>query len=32
MVSYACDPINVAKAAAIVSDELKDLQTNPDLQ
>ncbi|HKD47707.1 MAG TPA: pitrilysin family protein, partial [Rhizomicrobium sp.] len=29
LVSYACDPGNVAKAAAIVSDELKDLQTNP---
>ncbi len=29
LVSYACDPINVAKAAAIVSDELKDLQNNP---
>jgi zinc protease len=29
MISYACDPDNVAKAAAIVSNELKDLQTNP---
>ncbi|HUO01297.1 MAG TPA: insulinase family protein, partial [Rhizomicrobium sp.] len=29
MVSYACDPVNVAKAAAIVSDELKDMQNNP---
>ena len=29
MVSYACDPTNVAKAAAIVSDELKDMQANP---
>jgi len=29
MISYACDPINVTKAAAIVSGELKDLQNNP---
>jgi zinc protease len=29
MISYACDPSNVAKAATIVSDELKDLQANP---
>jgi len=29
MISYACDPSNVDKAAAIVSDELKNLQTTP---
>lgn len=29
LISYACDPANVAKAAGIVSDELKDLQDKP---
>lgn len=29
LISYACDPANVAKAAAIVSNELKDLQNHP---
>ncbi len=29
MISYACDPINVAKAATLVGNELKDLQNNP---
>jgi zinc protease len=29
LISYACDPANVAKAAEIVSNELKDMQNHP---